>query len=200
MPGEWSCLKSTSGRHQETIRIARRGYPTARPAALFPPCHSTQSGVASAVRCSAPRGTSRIGASSTGSRWSRSWPGSGWAPTGCPPRPTARRRRSRPWASTATWPWRSPLSWRRRCCSSRRPTGASSRSSPAGAAGTWSRRKLLGPAAGVVSGSALLVDYVLTITISLAAAGDALFSFLPAEWHGARLPVEVGADRWRSRP
>ncbi len=53
MPGEWSCLKSTSGRHQETIRIARRGYPTARPAALFPPCHSTQSGVASAVRCSA---------------------------------------------------------------------------------------------------------------------------------------------------
>ena len=50
------------------------------------------------------------------------------------------------------------------------------------------RDKLLGPSAGVVSGSALLVDYVLTITISLAAAGDALFSFLPAAWAGAKLP------------
>jgi amino acid transporter len=44
----------------------------------------------------------------------------------------------------------------------------------------------------VVSGSALLVDYVLTITISIAAAGDALFSFLPLAWHGAKLPVEFG--------
>ena len=45
--------------------------------------------------------------------------------------------------------------------------------------------------AGVVSGSALLVDYVLTITISIAAAGDALFSFLPPSWAGAKLPLEV---------
>jgi amino acid transporter len=52
--------------------------------------------------------------------------------------------------------------------------------------------KLLGDRAGLVSGSALLVDYVLTITTSLAAAGDALFSFLPPAWHGARLPVEIG--------
>ena len=37
------------------------------------------------------------------------------------------------------------------------------------AAATWSPRKLLGGRAGVVSGSALLVDYVLTITISIAA-------------------------------
>jgi amino acid transporter len=44
----------------------------------------------------------------------------------------------------------------------------------------------------VVSGSALLVDYVLTITISIAAAGDALFSLLPPQWHGAKLPVEFG--------
>ncbi|MDD5711145.1 MAG: APC family permease [Smithellaceae bacterium] len=33
--------------------------------------------------------------------------------------------------------------------------------------------------AGVISGSALLVDYILTITVSLASCGDALFSFLP---------------------
>ncbi|HKU59871.1 MAG TPA: APC family permease [Gemmatimonadales bacterium] len=62
---------------------------------------------------------------------------------------------------------------------------------PSGGGGYLVASKLLGPSAGVVSGSALLVDYVLTITTSLAAAGDALFSFLPAPWAGAKLPVEV---------
>jgi amino acid transporter len=62
---------------------------------------------------------------------------------------------------------------------------------PSGGGGYVVASKLLGPSAGVVSGSALLVDYVLTITTSLAAAGDALFSFLPAPWAGAKLPVEV---------
>jgi amino acid transporter len=62
---------------------------------------------------------------------------------------------------------------------------------PGGGGGYLVASKLLGPSAGVVSGSALLVDYVLTITTSLAAAGDALFSFLPAPWAAAKLPVEV---------
>jgi amino acid transporter len=62
---------------------------------------------------------------------------------------------------------------------------------PSGGGGYVVATKLLGPAAGLVSGSALLVDYVLTITISLAAAGDALFSFLPFGWHGLKLPVEI---------
>jgi len=62
---------------------------------------------------------------------------------------------------------------------------------PSGGGGYLVASKLLGPSAGVVSGSALLVDYVLTITTSLAAAGDALFSFLPAPWAAAKLPVEV---------
>ncbi|HKT58566.1 MAG TPA: APC family permease [Gemmatimonadales bacterium] len=61
---------------------------------------------------------------------------------------------------------------------------------PTGGGGYVVASKLLGPRAGVVSGSALLVDYVLTITISIAAAGDALFSFLPPAWHGAKHPVE----------
>jgi amino acid transporter len=61
---------------------------------------------------------------------------------------------------------------------------------PSGGGGYVVATKLLGPAAGLVSGSALLVDYVLTITISIAAAGDALFSLLPAGWHAAKLPVE----------
>ena len=63
---------------------------------------------------------------------------------------------------------------------------------PSGGGGYVVASKLLGPSTGVVSGSALLVDYVLTITISIAAAGDALFSFLPLDWHGWKLPVEVG--------
>ena len=63
---------------------------------------------------------------------------------------------------------------------------------PSGGGGYVVATKLLGAGAGVVSGSALLVDYVLTITISLAAAGDALFSFLPSGWAGAKLPLEIG--------
>ena len=39
--------------------------------------------------------------------------------------------------------------------------------------------KLLGEKLGLISGCALMVDYVLTITTSIAAAGDATFSFLP---------------------
>jgi amino acid transporter len=63
---------------------------------------------------------------------------------------------------------------------------------PSGGGGYVVASKLLGERAGVVSGSALLVDYVLTITISIAAAGDALFSVsvLPPAWQGAKLPVE----------
>lgn len=50
---------------------------------------------------------------------------------------------------------------------------------PHGGGGYVVATKLLGERVGVISGSALLVDYVLTITVSIAAAGDALFSFLP---------------------
>jgi amino acid transporter len=50
---------------------------------------------------------------------------------------------------------------------------------PTGGGGYLVASKLLSPAAGVVSGSALLVDYVLTITISVASGADALFSVLP---------------------
>jgi amino acid transporter len=62
---------------------------------------------------------------------------------------------------------------------------------PHGGGGYVVATKLLGERAGVVSGSALLVDYVLTIAVSIAAAGDALFSFLPPEWHGAKVPAEA---------
>jgi len=62
---------------------------------------------------------------------------------------------------------------------------------PHGGGGYVVATRLLGEGYGVASGSALLVDYVLTITISIAAAGDALFSLLPLPWHVAKLPVEV---------
>jgi len=62
---------------------------------------------------------------------------------------------------------------------------------PHGGGGYVVATKLLGARAGVVSGCALLVDYVLTITVSIAAAGDAIFSFLPESLAGAKLTAEV---------
>jgi amino acid transporter len=50
---------------------------------------------------------------------------------------------------------------------------------PSGGGGYIVASKLLGEKAGVVSGSALVIDYILTITISIAAGADALFSILP---------------------
>src|SRR5581483_8501047 len=60
---------------------------------------------------------------------------------------------------------------------------------PSGGGGYLVASKLLSPAAGVVSGSALLVDYVLTITISIASGADALFSLLPPAWLEWKLVV-----------
>lgn len=62
---------------------------------------------------------------------------------------------------------------------------------PHGGGGYLVATKLLGRAAGVTSGSALLVDYILTITVSIAAAGDAIFSFLPPGLAGAKMPLEI---------
>jgi len=62
---------------------------------------------------------------------------------------------------------------------------------PSGGGGYLVASKLLGKRLGVVSGCALLVDYILTIAVSITAAGDALFSTLPLEWHAARLPVLI---------
>jgi len=62
---------------------------------------------------------------------------------------------------------------------------------PHGGGGYVVATAILGPRVGVVSGAALLVDYVLTITVSIAASGDALFSMLPPIWHGLKLPTEV---------
>jgi len=53
---------------------------------------------------------------------------------------------------------------------------------PHGGGGYIVASHTLGKRAGVLSGSALLVDYVLTITVSIAACGDAIFSFVPSQF------------------
>ncbi len=55
---------------------------------------------------------------------------------------------------------------------------------PGGGGGYVVATKLLGPRFGVVSGSALLVDYVLTITVSIASGGDQVFNLIPRSWFG----------------
>ena len=58
---------------------------------------------------------------------------------------------------------------------------------PSGGGGYVVASKLLSPFAGMAAGSALIIDYVLTITISIASGADAIFSFLPAEWQYLKL-------------
>ena len=64
---------------------------------------------------------------------------------------------------------------------------------PFGGGGYIVTSRLIGPRAGVVSGAALLIDYVLTCTTSVAAGGEAIFSNFPADWHVWKLPVELAA-------
>lgn len=62
---------------------------------------------------------------------------------------------------------------------------------PNGGGGYKVATKLLHPYAGVVSGAALLIDYVLTITVSIASGIDAVFSFLPVWCCAYKLYVEA---------
>lgn len=61
---------------------------------------------------------------------------------------------------------------------------------PSGGGGYVVSTRLLGSKVGLVSGAALLVDYVLTITISVASGADAVFSFLPPTFAVYKLPFE----------
>lgn len=61
---------------------------------------------------------------------------------------------------------------------------------PSGGGGYLVGTKLLGPTPGIISGAALVVDYVLTIGISVASGCDAIFSFLPHSYAFALLPTK----------
>ncbi len=54
---------------------------------------------------------------------------------------------------------------------------------PHGGGGYIVATHMLGEKAGVVSGSALIIDYILTITVSIASSVDAIFSFFPMQYH-----------------
>ena len=58
---------------------------------------------------------------------------------------------------------------------------------PAGGGGYLVATKLLSPILGVISGCALLIDYILTIAVSISSGAEALFSFLPLSWYPYRL-------------
>ena len=62
---------------------------------------------------------------------------------------------------------------------------------PGGGGGYKVASKLLHPYAGLIAGSALIVDYVLTITISVASGADAIFSFLPHKWAFYKMALEA---------
>jgi len=62
---------------------------------------------------------------------------------------------------------------------------------PTGGGGYLVASKLLSPNVGMVSGCALLIDYVLTIALSVASGVEAVFSFLPPEWIVYKVEVAV---------
>ncbi|MFZ5518473.1 MAG: APC family permease [Candidatus Zhuqueibacterota bacterium] len=62
---------------------------------------------------------------------------------------------------------------------------------PSGGGGYLVATKLLNPTFGMISGSALLIDYVLTITLSISSGADAIFSFLPDSYYPYRLNFAV---------
>jgi len=63
---------------------------------------------------------------------------------------------------------------------------------PHGGGGYLVGSKLISPTVGMISGCALIIDYVLTITISISSGSDALFSFLPESMYGFKLAVAIG--------
>ncbi|HTR97652.1 MAG TPA: APC family permease, partial [Candidatus Acidoferrales bacterium] len=62
---------------------------------------------------------------------------------------------------------------------------------PSGGGGYLVATKLLGPAFGVVSGGALVIDYMLTVATSVASGCDAVFSLFGPGWSAYKLPAEL---------
>ncbi|MEN9391049.1 MAG: hypothetical protein RL017_346 [Pseudomonadota bacterium] len=62
---------------------------------------------------------------------------------------------------------------------------------PHGGGGYKVAKHLLGPKTGLISGSALIVDYMLTIAVSISSCADAIFSILPLAFSNVKIEVEV---------
>jgi amino acid transporter len=63
---------------------------------------------------------------------------------------------------------------------------------PTGGGGYLVASKLLSPKLGMLSGCALLIDYVLTIALSISSGTDAIFSFLPINYHFLKVEFAFG--------
>jgi len=63
---------------------------------------------------------------------------------------------------------------------------------PTGGGGYLVASKLLSPTVGVISGCALIGDYILTIALSVASGADAIFSMLPVELQVWKLKFSLG--------
>ncbi len=63
---------------------------------------------------------------------------------------------------------------------------------PTGGGGYLVASQLLNPVLGMVSGCALLIDYTMTISLSIAAGADAVFSFIPMEYHSLKIWAAIG--------
>ncbi|MDX1948700.1 MAG: APC family permease [Pirellulaceae bacterium] len=67
---------------------------------------------------------------------------------------------------------------------------------PSGGGGYLVASKMLGKQVGALAGCALIVDYVLTVTVSIAAAGDALFGLIglvDPQWQNFKVWCETAA-------
>jgi amino acid transporter len=62
---------------------------------------------------------------------------------------------------------------------------------PHGGGGYIVATHMLGDRAGVISGAALIVDYILTITVSIVSCSIAIFSYLPVEFQHLKVPFAV---------
>lgn len=62
---------------------------------------------------------------------------------------------------------------------------------PSGGGGYLVASKLLSPNVGMVAGSSLVIDYILTISISIVSGIDALFSFFPQHVHYLKIPLSM---------
>lgn len=62
---------------------------------------------------------------------------------------------------------------------------------PHGGGGYLVASRLISPNVGMVSGCALLIDYVLTISISISSGADAIFSFLPLQFYDLKLVFAI---------
>jgi amino acid transporter len=62
---------------------------------------------------------------------------------------------------------------------------------PFGGGGYLVASRLISPNVGMISGCALLIDYVLTISISISSGADAIFSFLPAHFYAFKIYFAV---------